>query len=519
MSLIDSIFGAAVDAALNDDAVVNDRTARGENKNEGPRTKPSPDGNHLHSLFHTVIPLPDRKLEYNIKKDKNSTTKKRGTAAASPALNHNKRLKKSDDDDDDEDDLDDGTVGNRNDPSLQHGATTGTDDTDKNERTVFVGNVPITYTRKHLRQLFIDCGSIESTRIRGIAIPTDDTETKQKALEDTNGKKKSVIKLPPSLAGQQQIYKKVCINTRSSAATGIDTAKKQSNIGYVVFHHKDSVEKALMKNNIVVPVGPVLASSLSGTSMTATETTSKGKLDNVRHLRVDRCVTTLTNKNAISDDHTLRDPKRTIFIGNLPYHTDEETLHQHVLQHMKLESTGNNSSNESIIESIRIVRNPTTYLCQGFAYVLFTSIQYVPTALKMLHQTTYMKQVLRIQTCKSKTKSDQGGKQSNREKNSANRSVISSRNGSPEHHSKPTTNTSRTSSSATPIRTATTKAVGALKRVLQKQQRLLSLDNQKTKPIRKRGPTTTKHKVTKKPTAAKSKMTKKPTTSSRKKQK
>jgi RNA recognition motif-containing protein len=300
------------------------------------------------------------------------------------------------------------------------------------------------------------------------------------------------------LAGQQHIYKKVCINTTlknsNNSNVGIDAAKKQSNIGYVVFHYKESVEKALLKNNMIVPVVPLSLSSddTRMSSVTGTTETSTGRPTNVRHIRVDRCVAkpiTIGNDNNPTNTNqntTLRDPKRTIFIGNLPYHTDEETLHQHILQHMELvEST------DPIIESIRIVRNPTTYVCQGFAYVLFTSIQYVPIALRMLHQTIYMKQPLRIQTCKTKTKNDHIMRHKTRNNNDTNQYPHSQTTNTNSSSAKVSTTTNNTTATATKT-TTTTKAVGALKRVLQKQQRLL-LQEKKSKTIRKRGPTSNKN--------------------------
>ena len=532
MSPIESIFGTATASASAPDDGVDTRTAsvKGGRRTKTTKATTSPDDasgvpNHL-SLFHTIIPIPDRKLDYTKNDKVKKNTKKRDIVSTKSVQKRQKlgdEIEPNVNDDDDDDDVKI-SMG----PSLP--STNKDDDSDKNERTIFVGNIPITYTRKHLRQLFLDCGSIQSTRIRGMAIPETDSDTTNQKSNTSHGKhtkttvevsseKKTVIKLPPSLAGQQQIYKKVSINTNSSNSSGttmaVDTTKKQSNIGYVVFQDKESVEKALLKNNMIVPVGPVPASSLSGTP----DSTSHGTnhWNHTRHIRVDRCVSSnIANQNNNTSDPdqnpTLRDPKRTIFVGNLPYHTDEETLHQHILQHMKLESTEPSTllqSNDSIIESIRIVRNPTTYLCQGFAYVLFTSIQYVPTALRMLHQTTYMKQTLRIQTCKSKTKNDPTMKKK--------------RKATEDHHSKSITNSPRTPNVGTtdingtttsPFK-HTTKAVGALKRVLQKQQRLLlqhdksSKNNTKVKTIRKRGPTTLKHKMTKKPTTTNSKKKKK----------
>lgn len=49
---------------------------------------------------------------------------------------------------------------------------------DANERTIFVGNLPLTTTRKSLASLFKSCGKVESSRLRsvaaaGVKLPTD----------------------------------------------------------------------------------------------------------------------------------------------------------------------------------------------------------------------------------------------------------------------------------------------------------------------------------------------------------
>lgn len=47
-----------------------------------------------------------------------------------------------------------------------------------NERTIFVGNLPLTTTRKSLASIFKSCGKVESSRLRsvaaaGVKLPTD----------------------------------------------------------------------------------------------------------------------------------------------------------------------------------------------------------------------------------------------------------------------------------------------------------------------------------------------------------
>ena len=158
----------------------------------------------------------------------------------------------------------------------QDAATKETDDTkasddddDKDnveERTVFVGNLPVDTTRKSLASMFKKCGKVESSRLRSVAAMG--------------------VKIPASRAGDQDLVKKVCANTNK-----IDTSSKKAAQGYVVFVSKDSVEEALKLNNTTIG--------------------SEGLL-----LRVDHATPT-------------QDASRSVFVGNLPYQADETTLHKH----------------------------------------------------------------------------------------------------------------------------------------------------------------------------------------------
>jgi len=137
----------------------------------------------------------------------------------------------------------------------------GTED----ERTIFVGNLPISTTRKSLKRLFQDCGNVESCRIRSIGA--------------------SGVKLQKERAGDRDLMLKVCANT------GRTTVKKNSCQGYVVFATQEGPAQALKKNN----------TRISGD-------------DGVNHtLRVDTVKPTV--------DHS-----RTLFLGNLPYSTTEDEI-------------------------------------------------------------------------------------------------------------------------------------------------------------------------------------------------
>ena len=92
------------------------------------------------------------------------------------------------------------------------------------ENTVFVGNVPISYTLKKISSLFGKCGDIESLRMR--SVPTSGT-----AVDDH---------------GNQNLVKKVCSNSKMFGD------QKGSFNAYVVFRSKESVESALQLNGTLV---------------------------------------------------------------------------------------------------------------------------------------------------------------------------------------------------------------------------------------------------------------------------
>jgi nucleolar protein 12 len=390
MSLIDSIFGAA--------------SSSGEKSKK--TSEPNPTSGSLVDLFSTTTELPDPPVYTYTASTRRSQQKDSVQKSKKRKISSPEEKKKS------------ATTSSSSEqqPSQEQKE-------DKDARTVFVGNLPQTCSRKQLKHLFSDCGPIHSTRIRCVPLPAEDAAPK--------------IKLPPALAGQQQVYKKVCVNTSASTSTvtkKVAVASSSSVVGYVVFVDAASVESALRKHNCLI----------SDTTLEPPTSNEEG----ARHLRVDR----------VGGETQLRDPQRTVFLGNLPYRTDEETLHQHIVQQMAPQD-----GSSDMIESIRVVRDKETYLCKGFAYVLFASTQYVPMALRRLHQTTYMKQQLRVQVCGKRTKTS----------------------------SKPKSGSTQSSLKGTTSPVApSTAAVGALRRVLKKAKTAL-LPAPKAN-VRKRGPTASK---------------------------
>lgn len=212
---------------------------------------------------------------------------------------------------------------------------------DEDRRTVFVGNLPPSATRKSLASIFKDaegCGRVVSARLRSAPAPG--------------------TKLPPERAGDRNLMRKVCAITSK-----VDPEAPRSNAqGYVVFESPSSVDAALKLNNLLV---------------------------DGRRIRVDRV-----------DEPTV-DASRTVFVGNLPYRSDESTLACHFVR----ESGG--TIGRTDVEGVRIVRDRDTSQCKGFGYVLLKERSLVQTALG-LHGTRYMKKELRVMVCGRRFKGRRG---------------------------------------------------------------------------------------------------------------
>jgi nucleolar protein 12 len=140
---------------------------------------------------------------------------------------------------------------------------------DKNDRTIFLGNVPTSETVKSITKMCSEFGEVESVRLR--SVPVAGT-----AVDDS---------------GNQSLVKKVCSNKRDFGS------QKGSLNAYVVFQQRSAVQKALSANNRLI----------GGES-------GEGK---GRHLRVDLM------------KPTLFDPKRTVFVGGVPHYADEEEVRAH----------------------------------------------------------------------------------------------------------------------------------------------------------------------------------------------
>ena len=186
------------------------------------------------------------------------------------------------------------------------------------DRTIFVGNLAETTTKKHLKKRFRPYGDIESIRFRSQILKKDSR-----------------------------------VPRRVAAAAGTVDEERGSHHAYVVFQDAASVSKALQENMKV--------------------------LDD-RHIRVDRAavnnmrVKLLGAKKGaraaaelVGSSHQVQyDVTKTAFVGNLPLQIEDEEL-------IRFFIAGLGAGSESLIQAARVVRDPKTSVGKGIAFVLFKS--------------------------------------------------------------------------------------------------------------------------------------------------
>ena len=195
----------------------------------------------------------------------------------------------------------------------------------KDDKTVFVGNVPLAVTRKELSIFFKRAGPVESVRIRSVAI------------EGTKISNQKDLKL----------------NRKASYILGKVNAQVKDTVNaYIVFKSADSVPAAVDFN---------------------------GTVFHGNHLRVDY----ISQKTSTA----IGSHKKTIFVGNLPFETNEEKLRKFVALSV--------SGGDECILNVRIVRDKVTNKGKGFAYVLFSERGFAKEA-TLLKGATFEGRQLRI---------------------------------------------------------------------------------------------------------------------------
>lgn len=150
---------------------------------------------------------------------------------------------------------------------------------------------------------------------------------------------------------------------RVAAASGTVDENKGSFHAYIVFKDRESVPRALQENM---------------------------RLFQDRHLRVDRAaVNNMRVKmvgaakgsraaaEMVSGSHQVQyDVTKSVFIGNLPLKIEDEDV-------IRFFIAGLGTGSESLLEAVRVVRDPKTSLGKGIAFVLFKTRKAAKDALKL----------------------------------------------------------------------------------------------------------------------------------------
>ena len=207
-------------------------------------------------------------------------------------------------------------------------------------QTIFVGNLPSSITTKSLKTLFNSLpGGVLSARLRSLAYKTG-------------------VKLPEKSKGDIKLEKKVAVNDKGGKNID-DDARGNTRQGYVVFKELGSVAIAIDTMNDKVVEG--------------------------RRIKVDSAIP------------TIEDASDVVFVGGLPFKTDEESLRVH-FEELGVE-----------VKSVRVIRDPETQKCKGIAYVTVKDGRTgVAEALTTVNGTTYLKKELRLEVCGKRTKGKKG---------------------------------------------------------------------------------------------------------------
>lgn len=89
------------------------------------------------------------------------------------------------------------------------------------------------------------------------------------------------------------------------------------------------------------------------------------------------------------EDRQQNDFESTIFIGNLPFITNEEDLRSHFMDN-------SGGENENLIQNVRIIRDPKTFIGKGIAYVQFKDKPTMRMALEAKNGSMFKGRELRM---------------------------------------------------------------------------------------------------------------------------
>ena len=202
------------------------------------------------------------------------------------------------------------------------GKRLGEDSLEKRQRTLFVGNLPGKMTKKSLKKLFREFGTIESVRFR--SQPLD--------LEN---------KMP---------YHDTALTRRIAAVKGLVNGERTQK-AFVVFKTSEEAHKALALN------------------MTKVQD---------KHVMVDFAGTRSSEKGGENDSASVQyEPSMSVFLGNLPLDVEEEEI-------ITLFNAADHLPQvQGEIEAVRVVHDKATGLGKGFGYVLFKTTKAAKAALDL----------------------------------------------------------------------------------------------------------------------------------------
>lgn len=156
-------------------------------------------------------------------------------------------------------------------------------------------------------------------------------------------------------AGNQKLMMKVCANKKI-----LNTTKDNCN-AYVTFAKPESVAAAL---------------KLNGSTLL------------LKKIRVDR-------------ETPVIDPRRSVFVGNLPFKMTDEKVWAFFEKQLK------NDEDESVVENVRLIRDRESNLGKGFGYVLLKSASLAAKALG-LNESKLDNRPIRVQVCGKRFKNKKG---------------------------------------------------------------------------------------------------------------
>jgi nucleolar protein 12 len=254
----------------------------------------------------------------------------------------------------------------------------GQDDA-KDRRTIFVGNLPTSINKKRVQSLFKEYGEIGKyighSKIFFLLLHSINCDISHNPsshppyTESVRFRSMALTGAKIDDHGNQKLVKKVSANKRL-----LSDAKDTYN-AYVVFVKEEAAVAALAVNK---------------------------RLVEEKHLRVDRV------GNAAS-----RDPKRSVFLGNLPFDAKEDAVRAHVAKGLE--------GGEGDVEGVRLVRDPETQQGKGFGFVLLKDRASVAAALR-LNESTFSGRKIRVTICGKRNKQrDDDGKPRVKPKHNAKR--------------------------------------------------------------------------------------------------